>query len=55
MKFKYFKMLVLLLAAVLLILPARQVVAAKPIVLGCPLSTAFLYGWAAERGFRLAA
>ena len=55
MKFKYFKMLVLLLAAVLLILPARQVLAAKPIVLGCPLSTAFLYGWAAERGFRLAA
>lgn len=28
--------------------------AAKPIVLGCPLSTAFLYGWAAERGFTLA-
>jgi branched-chain amino acid transport system substrate-binding protein len=31
--------------------PAR---AADPIVLGCPLSTAFLYGWAAERGFTLA-
>lgn len=26
----------------------------KPIVLGCPLSTAFLYGWDAERGIRLA-
>lgn len=25
-----------------------------PIVLGCPLSTAFLYGWDAERGFKLA-
>lgn len=28
--------------------------AAKPIILGCPLSTAFLYGWDAERGFKLA-
>jgi branched-chain amino acid transport system substrate-binding protein len=35
----------------LLAVPAR---AADPIVLGCPLSTAFLYGWAAERGFTLA-
>ena len=35
----------------LLVVPAR---AADPIVLGCPLSTAFLYGWAAERGFTLA-
>jgi len=26
----------------------------KPIVLGAPLSTAFLYGWAAERGIKLA-
>jgi len=29
-------------------------VAERPIVLGCPLSTAFLYGWDAERGIRLA-
>ena len=28
--------------------------AAKPIVLGAPLSTAYLYGWGAERGIRLA-
>jgi branched-chain amino acid transport system substrate-binding protein len=54
MKLKYFRMLVLFLAAVFMILPARQVLAAKPIILGCPLSTAFLYGWAAERGFKLA-
>jgi branched-chain amino acid transport system substrate-binding protein len=33
---------------------ASPVRAADPIVLGCPLSTAFLYGWAAERGFALA-
>ena len=26
----------------------------KPIILGCPLSTAYLYGWTAERGIRLA-
>lgn len=26
----------------------------KPIVIGCPLSTAFLYGWDAERGVKLA-
>ena len=26
----------------------------KPIVIGCPLSTAFLYGWDAERGIKLA-
>ena len=35
----------------LFVAPAR---AAEPIVLGCPLSTAFLYGWTAERGFTLA-
>ncbi len=28
--------------------------AEKPIVLGCPLSTAFLYGWDAERAIKLA-
>jgi len=28
--------------------------AAKPIVLGCPLSTGFLYGWDAERAIKLA-
>jgi branched-chain amino acid transport system substrate-binding protein len=42
------------LLALMIILPAGQVLAAKSIILGCPLSTAFLYGWAAERGFKLA-
>ncbi len=28
--------------------------AAKPIVIGCPLSTGFLYGWDAERAIKLA-
>jgi branched-chain amino acid transport system substrate-binding protein len=27
---------------------------AEPIVIGCPLSTAFVYGWDAERGIKLA-
>ncbi len=35
-------------------LPMGWVHAAEPIVLGCPLSTAFLYGWDAERGIKLA-
>jgi branched-chain amino acid transport system substrate-binding protein len=43
--------LTLAVLAFALVSPAR---AADPIVLGCPLSTAFLYGWAAERGFTLA-
>ncbi len=33
---------------------AGPALAAKPIVLGCPLSTGFLYGWDAERGIKLA-
>jgi branched-chain amino acid transport system substrate-binding protein len=36
------------------ILPCSQAAAEKPIVLGAPLSTAFLYGWDAEKGIRLA-
>jgi branched-chain amino acid transport system substrate-binding protein len=43
--------LVLTASVFLLALPAG---AANPIVLGCPLSTSFLYGWDAERGFTLA-
>ena len=34
--------------------PSGPAAAAKPIVLGAPLSTAYLYGWDAERGIRLA-
>ena len=54
MKSRYLKMLVIFLAAIMMILSVQTVQAAKPIVLGLPLSTAFLYGWAAERGFKLA-
>ena len=51
---RYVTLAMMLLAVVLLILPAQAVQAQEPIVLGCPLSTAFLYGWDAERGFTLA-
>jgi branched-chain amino acid transport system substrate-binding protein len=54
MKTRKLRISMILLTVVLLILPAQQVLAEKPIVLGCPLSTAFLYGWTAERGFKLA-
>lgn len=53
MKTKSFFILVILLAS-LIALPAGLALAAKPIVLGAPLSTAFLYGWDAERGITLA-
>ncbi len=45
---------VTLLVAGLFLVPAGQAVAADPIVIGAPLSTAFVYGWDAERGMRLA-
>jgi len=53
METKFFVTVVILLAA-LVALPAHFALAAKPIVLGCPLSTAFLYGWDAERAITLA-
>ncbi len=48
---------VFLLAPVLLALPLlgnRANAADKPIVIGAPLATAFLYGWDAERAIKLA-
>jgi branched-chain amino acid transport system substrate-binding protein len=54
MKRKIAQMVMTLLAAILLLIPALPAQAEEPIVLGCPLSTAFLYGWDAERGIKLA-
>ena len=54
MKSKYTQMVMTLLTAVLLMLPVLPAQAEDPVVLGCPLSTAFLYGWDAERGIKLA-
>jgi branched-chain amino acid transport system substrate-binding protein len=53
MKTKFFATIVMLLA-IFVILPTSSALAVKPIVLGCPLSTAFLYGWDAERAITLA-
>jgi len=53
MKTKSFFILVILFAS-LIALPAGLALAAEPIVLGAPLSTAFLYGWDAERALTLA-
>lgn len=46
--------LIVLLLFLLAAFSGSTAAAAEPIVIGCPLSTAFLYGWAAERGVRLA-
>ncbi|MBU1274856.1 MAG: ABC transporter substrate-binding protein [Proteobacteria bacterium] len=49
-----FRFLVALASMLALLLPAGAALAAEPIVLGCPLSTAFLYGWDADRAIKLA-
>ncbi len=54
MKKSGFCVLAILAAALLAIFPAGMAMAEKPIVIGCPLSTSFLYGWDAERGITLA-
>ena len=54
MKASHVKTLLVVLIAALFILPGNPAAAADPIVIGCPLSTAFLYGWDAERAFTLA-
>jgi branched-chain amino acid transport system substrate-binding protein len=54
MKVKYFVIVTCLLAAFLVTGPSGKALAQKPIIIGAPLSTAFLYGWAAEKGMKLA-
>ncbi|MCU0591378.1 MAG: ABC transporter substrate-binding protein [Desulfobacterales bacterium] len=54
MKTRNGKLLMVLVASALFVFSSGNLFAQQPIVLGCPLSTAFLYGWAAERGFTLA-
>ena len=51
---KNMRMLMISFLAVFLFLPANTALAENPIVIGAPLSTAFLYGWDAERGMTLA-
>ncbi len=54
MKARHLTVLVVLLVAVLFVFPGSRAMAEEPIIIGCPLSTAFLYGWDAERGIKLA-
>jgi branched-chain amino acid transport system substrate-binding protein len=54
MKTRNAKLLMVLVASALFVFSSGNLFAQQPIVLGCPLSTAFLYGWDAERGFTLA-
>jgi len=54
MKTKRLCFITLLSALILIFAPLSSVSAADNIVIGCPLSTAFLYGWDAERGVKLA-
>jgi branched-chain amino acid transport system substrate-binding protein len=54
MKTRFFACLVLVLSAGLLALPPRPALAAKTIVIGCPLPTGFPDGVDAERGLELA-
>ncbi len=52
---KNMKMLMILLLGIFLILPGSAALATeKPIIVGAPLSMAFLYGWGPERAFTLA-
>ena len=54
MKVRYFKIFIMVAAVVFVVGFHNSALAKKSIVIGCPLSTAYLYGWAAERGVKLA-
>ncbi len=54
MKVRYFKVFIMVVAVVFVFGFQNSALAKKSIVIGCPLSTAYLYGWAAERGVKLA-
>jgi branched-chain amino acid transport system substrate-binding protein len=54
MKGKAKRRILTVLVAVLLIVPGTAALAEKPIIIGSPLSTSYLYGWAAERAIKLA-
>jgi branched-chain amino acid transport system substrate-binding protein len=54
MKEKKLLRFAVLLLTVLIFFYAGQARAAEPIIIGAPLSTAFLYGWDAEKGMKLA-
>ena len=54
MKKRNLTILTALLVAIFLTLPANTAMAEKPIIIGAPLATSYLYGWDAERAMTLA-
>ncbi|MGD8210441.1 MAG: ABC transporter substrate-binding protein, partial [Desulfobacterales bacterium] len=54
MKGKAIKRFTIFLFAMLLLMPVKIALAETPIIIGSPLSTAYLYGWDAERAIKLA-
>ncbi|MFH0977181.1 MAG: ABC transporter substrate-binding protein [Spirochaetota bacterium] len=52
-RFLYF--LIIAFFFIVTLFPVNLTAADKPIIIGAPLSTSFLYGWDAERGMKLAA
>ncbi len=54
MKRKPLLMVFALILGAALFFPLQSAFAEKPIVIGCPLSTAFVYGWDAQRAITLA-
>jgi branched-chain amino acid transport system substrate-binding protein len=54
MKANTIRILLIILAAFLLVAPANVSLADTPITIGSPLSTAYLYGWDAERAITMA-
>ncbi|MCK5098698.1 MAG: hypothetical protein KAR45_11380, partial [Desulfobacteraceae bacterium] len=54
MKSKRLQIIIILFIAVFFGFWGSNVFAGKPVIIGAPLSTAYLYGWDAERGIKLA-
>ena len=54
MKSKRLQIILILFIAVFFGLLGSNAFAGKPVIIGAPLSTAYLYGWDAERGIKLA-
>jgi branched-chain amino acid transport system substrate-binding protein len=54
MKIRHNTLFAVVLALFLIVFVGNTALAQNPITIGCPLSTAFLYGWDAERAINLA-
>ncbi len=54
MKTRHWTLLAIILILSVLLAPGSRAMAQKPVIIGCPLSTAYVYGWDAERAVTLA-